>query len=400
MNIKKLAGIIAGGAQVLPLYTGQVATAVRVPDLLSALPGSRGFRTRHYARANIVNNMQIAFPGWYVETNNAETTAADATFKAAIEYPIGVTSTPVTWAAASSIAVTGGTTSGLSDAIPVSIPVGQPFMVRTFYTNATNIIYAGKGSQDTVNGEQQRSGASDETAAVGAMTSGSSVATGVLTPILMVAPITQPAVLLLGDSRVVGSGSVSANDAFTGVSGDRGETPRSVGPWFGYSMVAVQGTSAQNYVGAAHALRNALQTYFSTVICNYGINDITGSARTPAQTLADLKTIAGYFPGKKFYQCTIAPRTTSSDSWATIANQTLNANSAGIATLNGLIRAAPVEFTGYYELADVVESSRDSGKWIVNGVANYATADGLHETTAANLLIQASGIIGQGTIRG
>lgn len=51
---------------------------------------------------------------------------------------------------------------------------------------------------------------------------------------------------------------------------------------------------------------------------------------------------------------------------------------------------APHPHAGYLEVADKVESARDSGLWVVNGSANYATADGIHPTAASYTLMSAA----------
>jgi hypothetical protein len=43
--------------------------------------------------------------------------------------------------------------------------------------------------------------------------------------------------------------------------------------------------------------------------------------------------------------------------------------------------------SSYFEIADTVESSRNSGKWVVTGAANYATADGIHPAPAGHTLM-------------
>ena len=42
---------------------------------------------------------------------------------------------------------------------------------------------------------------------------------------------------------------------------------------------------------------------------------------------------------------------------------------------------------------DVASVIGAANKWIVNGLANYCTSDGFHETQACNLLIQNSGVV-------
>ncbi len=139
----------------------------------------------------------------------------------------------------------------------------------------------------------------------------------------------------------------------------------------------------------------------TTAIVEYCRNDM-GDGRTAAQMEANLLTLwtTRHNAGQRVIQTTITPNTTSTDSWATTGNQTV-AN-AGVeahrVSLNNWIRAgAPTvggtavapgtsgallagqvghPLYGYWEIADEVETARNSGIW----KAGYTT-DGLHPST-------------------
>jgi len=110
------------------------------------------------------------------------------------------------------------------------------------------------------------------------------------------------------------------------------------------------------------------------------------------------------------FQTTITPSTTSTDSFATLANQTaaLSFSTAGNGTreqLNDWLRdGGPIRdgvaaaigapdairsshnahpLSGVLEMADTVESSRNSGKWKVDGTALKWTGDGIHPSNYA-----------------
>jgi hypothetical protein len=127
-----------------------------------------------------------------------------------------------------------------------------------------------------------------------------------------------------------------------------------------------------------------------------GRNDFTQQialATVQANMITIWKLLAGY--GIKTWQTTIAPHTSSTDAWATIGNQTIlnpSTDNAPRITFNNWVRdGAPMlagvavaagsnatgtlragqsghPLAGYMELADVVESSRDSGYWRVDKV--------------------------------
>jgi len=125
-----------------------------------------------------------------------------------------------------------------------------------------------------------------------------------------------------------------------------------------------------------------------------GTNDLLNSARTFAQITGDLITIyKGLIAeGVKPVGVTIPPRTASSDAWATTANQTFDkTNYTGGASslrsqINTWIRAGGGgNLVGYFELADIVETARDSGIWL----AGY-TSDGTHPNVTGHTAIGAA----------
>jgi len=129
------------------------------------------------------------------------------------------------------------------------------------------------------------------------------------------------------------------------------------------------------------------------VVVTLGIGDIS-SSQTSTQLINSLRAMWGGWAGigVKPLAATILPYTTSTDSWATVGNQTPHANSAAIVTVNTYIRTAPEPLAGYIESAWAVESAPDSQKW----KAPLYTNDGLHPgvpgtdiTTARNALISA-----------
>lgn len=135
-------------------------------------------------------------------------------------------------------------------------------------------------------------------------------------------------------------------------------------------------------------LKRCNVTHFHT---NLGINDF--ASRTPAQMIADAIVIDGWVradtPGIKTYHSTITPSSTSTDNWATTANQTAStASGAGSASKRGQFIAAVrgktggLTWNGYFELANIVENDpvNFDSKW---KLANR-TSDGIHPNYAAS----------------
>src|SRR5262249_9148167 len=93
----------------------------------------------------------------------------------------------------------------------------------------------------------------------------------------------------------------------------------------------------------------------------------------------------------KVAQSLIMPRTTSSDSWATAANQT-SVSGFGVGELRDQFNAWVLTQVGG-GLLDVVidpnpyvEDQSHPSKWISNNSANYPTTDGVHPSSALHIL--------------
>lgn len=85
------------------------------------------------------------------------------------------------------------------------------------------------------------------------------------------------------------------------------------------------GESVQQFVTVAIGRRRKLFLSMADwMLYQYGVNDIYGS-RTLAQFEADCKTVWNWAKtrGLKVAACTLTPRTTSSDEWLTVGNQTV-----------------------------------------------------------------------------
>lgn len=82
---------------------------------------------------------------------------------------------------------------------------------------------------------------------------------------------------------------------------------------------------------------------------------------------------------KYVFTPTCDPRVTSGNSFVDLAGQTLSAASPLIAAYNDLLRKnSGPSFDFIIDFGTITESSLGSGKWPVDGTANYATSDGTH----------------------
>jgi len=383
---------------VLPsLYQGQVATKSRTPTALSTTNKTATSRSHHIARDNITS-LKIELPNWYWarSTVGPETNGGgNITYTASIEYP-AATFTQVLFTGATSKVVASGA-SVLSDSVSVSIPSGASFWVRTFANAVTAIVFtdsnSGFAQRDLGNGEAYEYSASTTTDKTmgGTVNDVGAAAAPIFCPTAIVAQTRNPSVLIIGDSR--DWGFTDTLDS----SGDLGDLARGLGPSFGYINAGCAGDTLSAF-NAGSTKRAALQQYCSHVVIGDVINALRaspGQAKTAAAVLIELQTALGLFSTKRCLTTTTGgPGTaTSSDNFATTANQSVNGNAAAVSAYNDAIRAGVANSLGYFEIADQVESARNSGKWWVTGVANATTTDGLHSTQLGYLRIKNNGAV-------
>ncbi|OGF05252.1 MAG: hypothetical protein A2W00_04705 [Candidatus Eisenbacteria bacterium RBG_16_71_46] len=146
------------------------------------------------------------------------------------------------------------------------------------------------------------------------------------------------------------------------------------------------GERAQYYaLRANRLLRSMISEVCSHLLLWYGYNDLNNS-RTLAQLQADCQTIANLYKarGVEVYLASLLPATTSTDSWATLENQ--SDKWSGTITqrwrdFNTWVRTTPTPFDGYWDPNLVVDNAQDSNRWKVTGGA--WTDDGVHPKHSA-----------------
>jgi hypothetical protein len=170
--------------------------------------------------------------------------------------------------------------------------------------------------------------------------------------ILGFSPTNQPTVAILGDSIAGGStdaGGYSTQGGFlhrmcaghtglvpVGINGTPDATPMN----FPFINLAHGGESLANILTLSlSSSRLALAELASTIVSEYGTNDVAGGT-TLATMQANYLALASKFMnrGKKFIQCTILPRVTSTDNMATLANQTPLASESVRVAVNSWLR--------------------------------------------------------------
>jgi len=388
--------VLRAGANSTDEYVGHFSTnvAVMTSTIAAGTATQLLCKKRHVSR-DTVSFPRFAWPNWLVPTSTLIEggNGGSATITASIEYPIGSGNImQCTWSGATSVAVASGAQSPLCDPVPIRIPRGAAYFTRVFYTNASGLIVlqASGNTLDVANGEVFRystGSLTDQTMSAAAWTGGTNNTNLSYGPILCVASMTRPSVLVFGDSRAQG-----INDTFTGnLSGDKGAVPRALGSNYSYVNCGVANDSAASFL-TSNTLRVALAKYFSHIICEYGYNDIFNGA-SAATLVTRQQSIAALFGAKPTHITTIPPGTTGAWTLVDRSDQTARANQAANTTYNGLVRAGVSGVAGFFEFADVAEGGRNLGTWLADGTTNKNTTDGIHETQVMNLLYASANVI-------
>lgn len=381
-------GFLRYGTNPLPLYEGFVASRARLVTFSNTTPKQIMSRSAHFATGTLTS-IKLAFSNFLANAAGDTGIGAATTITASIEYPSGtVTQILFSGSASASIPDIGVV---ISDYVSVAIPNGSLFWVRSFITNATGLIY--NQWQNTFLGEQQKwaaSGLTDQTMS-GASLSGGSNLNGSYPPLAIIGRTTNASVLIIGDSRASGftSDTEDSSASNTGFNAKVGNIARSMGST-PFCNISCGGEDAHTFIANSPNTRAKMLPFGSQVILAYGINDLSGG-QTPAQIVANNQIIWAAASAPKKSVITIEPHSTSTDSFATTTNQTDIVGTAR-KTYNGLVRAGIAGGTSFYEVADVMESARDSGLWVVSPTPPYS-GDGLHANAAGYLLLQNSGAV-------
>lgn len=351
----------------------------------------------------------LVLGNWKANNSGEFAGAASVNEYCSIEYPNGVF-TPVEWSTAMGtshapfVTIAPGN-DAVSDPIPVAIPHGVQFKVYRWTASTSGALMTFTISASTVAGGSDQlfliynaaAPTNDPLAIITSTTNpaGAPAAMSAMRyPLAILGMSSVPSVMIIGDSRASGrsdsTGTLLANGGDAGRWGV-GEVARSIGYARPYVNMGCETDTVRQFT-LQHTYRARQQAYHTDIVCQYGINDVT-AGRTAPVILTDLQSTWGYFPTKNVWATTIQPVTTSTDAWATTVNQTVTAGNPVRTSLNNSIRAVPSPLKGMFEIADVVETARDSGIWNVIAGVGAPTGDGTHASPLLYQYIQRSGAI-------
>lgn len=396
----------------LPKILAPVASGCQPTSSTAAASGSflgTNSRKQHYSPIPL-SELRLSYGNFY--NNNGQeddSLVGDVAVDCAIEYPAGVY-TPVYFQGKRVVTINPG---GVAESDPVSVPIpaNTQFFTRSYMQiSSTTLQFPILGPAVQAQGEQAISEtlANQDKTISGTITGG-----GYGFPPMRIRHLVARGTLVLGavgDSIITGSGDTT--DVYRG--------------WFGIAtagVVCVQKVSLTSNRASFEASavgryrRWQLLENVNVAIDELGINDLSNS-RTLAQIQADLLTVwqALNARGIKVWRTTIFPQTTSTDSWATTANQTVRAWETTRVSLNTWIRdGAPLAsasnltpvasgttaalragstghpLSGYLETANQVEANaagaltQNGGRWRVD--LAVPTLDGTHPVTVLHTQI-------------
>lgn len=243
------------------------------------------------------------------------------------------------------------------------------------------------------------------------------ISTGAFSPVAILGfnAVPTSCVGIVGDSIVIGTGDVPTSYSASNTAQDNGWVMRLLNRQVPYVWYSKYGDTASVMATGQHWRAGALEQ-MTVMLDELGINDFVALTATAAQVANNKLSLARQASarGVPLYWTTISPVTTSTDLWATTGNQTPFANNAARVTFNDWLRAgAPIvqsggvwvyaavgtsgatligqpghPVTGYFEIANTVESAQDSGTWKAAG--RSVTDAGMSSSTNPTFLASAT----------
>ncbi|MDN7179098.1 hypothetical protein M0D69_13955 [Caballeronia sp. SEWSISQ10-4 2] len=396
----------SGGSTGKPKILQNIATRCRPNGGINATFPFAWSRTMHINRGDSVESVQLVFAHWGASYQGETTVAADLSIACSIEYPMGVYYQGLWNGTALGIINPGK--NGTSDPISVAIPKGATFWVRTWQNCASgtwgssaaalqrNAPAIGSPSMQCIETARYGTTAADTYDATVIAGSGALAINGFgpagtnangFFPLAVLGMSSVESVLVVGDSRNSGKqDSASANMGYLGI----GEICRSLDYTNPYCNAGFDTDQAATFV-ANSTYRKTMGAFHSAVHSEYAINDLT-FGRTVAQLQASQQAIFAMFPGKLYSLSTCTPKTTSTNGWIDQDGQTVTngGNESQRPVYNTWVRSKPLGVTAIFDVAAVVESPVNVGKW--------KTPDGDTYTNRANVVVPVTApLTGDGT---
>ncbi len=359
---------------------------------------------------NFWRGFDAAISNKYITESTFESTSLCARAKVgyAIEYPLGTIIGNIKWNGGDDTIDLNPGELAYSDlcVLSATIPVSTVFYVRAYYECGRETT-SGRIPVGRINSAATNEGAGRANPVVDQRTLGSPTYS-VTTPTFPAIAITTDshasgkAVLVMGDSIGEGNGyphtgyswvelmlqNISAFSAAT-----RSDTAYATHGGGGYGVInsalgnvrAVEECKRKYIKSRLQMVRDGQITH---VIIQFGRNDLT-DGQTGSQIGTNVTALIALLKAAnaavKCYVCTIPPKTTSTDSWKTLANQTVDSTDTERAAYNTAVRAVTFGQDGNLDIAAAVESG-STGKWNI-----VTTTGNCNGTPTASSVVDTSG---------
>jgi lysophospholipase L1-like esterase len=335
-----------------------------------------------------VTAVQITWTNRQFSSTSGEIANPDAyTLKASLELSDG-TLYPIYFSGAREALVASGADI-TSDVIPVKLRAGDTFYIRSrplagtlghkWPTAGGSLGGSTTPAAGGYAGSDQVDTAGFAWAATGTVAFGPSAIKGIPSD------VQAPSAIVLGDSTAYGSGDG------VNVTGDYGFIARLLtGAGIPYLKMATPGMAWDDHAGTSIAdmltKTHYLRSYLSAHKPDFAVVSLGNNDLHAATDLAACKVLCLRYLdllealGLPVVYCTVTPRTTTSNAWATLAGQTVNANNGKRRAFNDWLRSRPHStIIDIWDVASLAEAVYDRAKFSVEGGA--WTNDGTHLNT-------------------
>lgn len=345
---------------------GMVKGSASLPTPNATDTTSNSMNTRGFFQApstSAISDIVLGFPGCGYNTNQAEQNIPTGyTATASVEYPIGATPVQVFFGGAPSVTVTPGRVVMRSDPLPIYIPAGARYAVKTYVTWTPGTFWLTSWLSSTFIGEWTALGTNltDNTLNNTVLTPTGS--TQGFAPLVFAVPSTRtPVIGFLGDSITLGQQDQPEPIAqtFSWQRGLQGAVPS--------VNLSIGGNTMPLYLSRMEGRNLVLRNAVTHLVMSLGVNDIDGGTTLSAMQ-SNFQAIVGPFlaRGVKVHAMTITPDTTSTDNFLTYANQTAVSASADTVRMgyNAWLRAnwKALGLSGIFDAALAVDPTMIA-KW-------------------------------------
>lgn len=307
-----------------------------------------------------ISDLVIVWPGSLQQSGLPDTdNLTSFTVTTAIEYPIGSTTYPVYYNGSLTGTCNSGRVPLRSDPCPIYIPAGASFRVRAFISwTGTMQFYGSRSAVTSQEWVTRGIGLTDDTQAVNTNVSTNNNG---ITPFLFGNLNTQiPVVGIIGDSISAGNSDVFEPDFYRETyweRGLRGQIPT--------LNLSTGGITAANVISRPEDRHTLWRNGITHLIYSLGRNDLNAGL-TLTQMQDAIKSII--YPvmdrGVRVLVATVTPQASSTDSFVTERNQTINVNTPVQQSYNDWLRVNYASL-GIQRIIDVdlAVNPKQNGTW-------------------------------------